>query len=252
MAVVEFNWDTVSSLGELNERVIEFLQGKYSTSPWHLAPTAPETVPLLADLIELNAQGYITTQGQPALHVYPVRHYLTKEIVLHNGHKLTNVQYGYVDGLLDTRVYPLDLLIRELSKEPTLCAAIYSYGSQVSHIMNIPTSTDTKDGIYVLTKAIEDDTETVIPETTFRINDVYEFAYEVLDALNDADLQDEVENNCVYVNFVHNIEPTADNPHAGVGLERKLITLLQRVRAQSGAGRSRSKARRSTIRRRRR
>lgn len=142
--------------------------------------------------------------------------------------------------------------MRELAKEPTICAAIYSYTSRMSHVINLPTSSDTKDGIYVLSKAIEDETETVEAETTLRINKLYDFANEVSSSLSNPELYAEVETNYVYISFIHNIEPTADNPRAGEGLERKLISLLQRVRAQSGAGRSRSKTRRSITRSRRR
>jgi hypothetical protein len=229
--VTDFNWTSVSTLDELKTHAIDFLKGKYSTSPWHLGAVNRETVPLLGDLIKLNSLGYISTQGQPAEYTYPVRHYKTGKTYRNElGNKVANVQYGYIDGILDARKYPLNKLIYEMANELTVCAAIYVYSTNMSYVINLPTNSDTSDGIYTLTKTISDKTGNVEIETRLYLNDLYGIAEEITSQIFNSDLHKEIIENCMAITFVHNIEPTKEKPDIGSGLEKKLIRILESIR----------------------
>jgi hypothetical protein len=47
---------------------IAFLQGKVHGTPHHLRPLDDETLPLVDDLVRINAHGFISISGQPASH----------------------------------------------------------------------------------------------------------------------------------------------------------------------------------------
>lgn len=229
--VTDFNWTSVSTLDDLKTHAIEFLKGKYSTSMWHLGPVNRETVPLLGDLIKLNSLGYISTQGQPAEYTYPVRHYKTgKTYRNESGNKVASVQYGFIDGILDARKYPLDKLICELANEPTICATIYVYSTNMSYVINLPTNSDTSNGVYALTKTISDKTGNIEVDTRLYINDLYFHANDITSLISNSDLHKEIIENCMAIFFVHNIEPTKEKPDIGSGLEKKLIRILESIR----------------------
>lgn len=56
----------VESYADLKYVNIAFLQGKVNYTPYHHGPIDTETVPLLDDLVRINAHGFISIEGQPA------------------------------------------------------------------------------------------------------------------------------------------------------------------------------------------
>jgi hypothetical protein len=60
-------WNNVESFDAFGELMIAYLSGELFQNPWMVGPTDPETVPLLEKLRHINAQGFVTLQGQPGI-----------------------------------------------------------------------------------------------------------------------------------------------------------------------------------------
>jgi hypothetical protein len=61
-------WSAVTSIDEMSELVIDWLQGKTPVLPWHFGPPAEETSHIRSPLIALNrVPGILTENSQPGL-----------------------------------------------------------------------------------------------------------------------------------------------------------------------------------------
>ena len=58
-------WRTARTLEDLAQATIAFLRGDLGETPVHGGPPDPETAPLIADLMRMNAAGFITVDSQP-------------------------------------------------------------------------------------------------------------------------------------------------------------------------------------------
>jgi hypothetical protein len=230
---VKFNWGSVSSLSELKRHMVHYLNGKYTTSPWHFAPVDEETIPLLGNLIQLNQMGFITSQGQPTEYIYPVRNYKTNEIVKENGGALAEIKHGYIDGILDARKYSIPKLIENIQKDPSVCALLYKATEKRNTVYNLPDNpciirrnTISSNSIYGVTRYLNDTTGDVEYYTQIRYNDVKGGAKIITDNIQNKGLRNEIINNCYFISFIDNREPTHFNPRPEITLEQKVIDIL--------------------------
>lgn len=60
------NYSKMKTFDELCNSNVEFLNGKYTETFYHLGPVDEETIPLLDDLRRINKLGFFSTEGQPA------------------------------------------------------------------------------------------------------------------------------------------------------------------------------------------
>jgi hypothetical protein len=58
-------WQAARTLADLGALTVAWLSGEIESTPVHMAPPMPETVPLIPVLIAANRAGFITTQSQP-------------------------------------------------------------------------------------------------------------------------------------------------------------------------------------------
>lgn len=93
-------FEAVESAEELQQRTIDFLQGRLNATSYHFGPLMAESSPLVDVLVRLNTHGFITTNSQP-------------------GRRFTDrgAPYGqrcFVEGLLKKRY--LSLFVEKLHK----------------------------------------------------------------------------------------------------------------------------------------
>lgn len=231
---VDFNWASVSSLSELKRHMARYLNGKYTASPWQFGPVDEETIPLLGNLIQLNQMGFITTQGQPTEYIYPVRHYKTKEIIKENGGALAEIKHGYIDGILDARKYSIPKLIENIQKDPSVCALLYNATENKNKVYNLPDNpciirhnSISVESVYGVTRYLNDTTGDVKYYTGIQYNDVKGNAKFITDNIENRGLRNEIINNCYFIIFIDNREPTHFNPRPEVTLEQKVIDILK-------------------------
>lgn len=230
-----FDWKSVSSLRELKHHIVKFLNGEHKTSPWHYAPVNSETVPLLGNLIQLNKMGFITTQGQPTDYIYPVTHAKTGNIIIEDGGQLAEIKHGYMDGILDERQYSISKLIKNIQNDKDTCALIYKFNDDKNEIYNLPGVPDvlvcTKKGqpAYAVTRYVNDVTEEVEYYTKIQFKNLKEGSEEVIYNIKNKSLRNEIIDNCYYIIFIDNREPTESNPRPPVTLEEKIINMLSDI-----------------------
>lgn len=58
-------FESVETVEELQQRTIDFLQGRLSATSYHFGPLMAESGPLVDTLVRLNSLGFITTNSQP-------------------------------------------------------------------------------------------------------------------------------------------------------------------------------------------
>jgi hypothetical protein len=236
-----FDWKSVSSLRELKHHIVQFLNGKHKTSPWYHAPVNSETVPLLGNLIQLNNMGFITTQGQPTDYIYPVKHHKTGNIIIQDGGQLAEIKHGYMDGILDGRQYSISKLIKHIQNDRDTCALIYKFINDKNEInnkneiYNLPGVPDvlicTKRGqpAYAVTRYVNDVTEEVEYYTKIQFKNLKGSSEEVIYSIKNKSLRNEIIDNCYYIIFIDNREPTESNPRPPVTLEEKIINMLSDI-----------------------
>lgn len=59
-------YKAAKSYADLKYATVAYLQGKVYSTLHHLGPISEETVPLVDDLVRINAHGFISISGQPA------------------------------------------------------------------------------------------------------------------------------------------------------------------------------------------
>lgn len=59
-------WQSAKTYADLIRANCAFLRGELSSTPYHLGPIDPETVPLVSNLLALHSYGILTYCGQPA------------------------------------------------------------------------------------------------------------------------------------------------------------------------------------------
>lgn len=86
-------FEAVETIHDLQQRNIDFIQGRLSATSYHFGPLMTNSVPLMDLLVSLNRLGFITTSSQPG------RHYTDR-----------GISYGqrcFVEGLLKKRYLSL-------------------------------------------------------------------------------------------------------------------------------------------------
>ncbi|KAJ3213758.1 hypothetical protein HDU67_002509 [Dinochytrium kinnereticum] len=64
-------WGSPTTLQELYDIFSKFCENKITSLPWCSQPLAPESEPIRANLIDVNARGYLTINSQPAVDGVP-------------------------------------------------------------------------------------------------------------------------------------------------------------------------------------
>jgi hypothetical protein len=100
-------YQSVKSFRDLIDINIKFLKGEIKQTYYHLGPVDPETVPLLAKLVEINNYGFYSTNGQPGLfnihYVIPEYNDLGELNPNYEPNKFADIrQKSYITGLMIT------------------------------------------------------------------------------------------------------------------------------------------------------
>lgn len=90
-------WSKVKNFQDLQNHMVEFLNGKRKSTPWFASSVLPETVPLLGNMKKINQLGFVTTDSQPTVNL--------------KDHK----QRAYIEGLINDKKV-LTKLIKNVSK----------------------------------------------------------------------------------------------------------------------------------------
>jgi hypothetical protein len=227
---VEFNWASVSSLSKLKSNMIRYLKGEHPTSPWHFIPLNEETTPLIGNLIKLNDMGFITTQGQPTEYIYPARYRAPND----NIGTLIEIKHGYIEGILDTRKYSIPKLIENIKKDPSVCALLYKFTEKRNKVYNLPNNPciikrTADEPTYGVTRYLNDTTGDVEYYTKIRYTDLKGGGKIIIDNTPNNNLRDEINDNCYFICFIDNREPTQFNPRPEITLEQKIIDILNDI-----------------------
>lgn len=84
-------WD-VDTFDELQDLMLDFLNGDLETTPWHLGPVDDETNLIIYKLKTINDLGFVTTDSQPGI---------CQEITSPEGKKWNERQRGYITGFME-------------------------------------------------------------------------------------------------------------------------------------------------------
>lgn len=60
-------WKEIKNFSELQECMVGYLTGKYTSNLWCCAPIDPETIPMLTSLVKINSLGFVTVVSQPGV-----------------------------------------------------------------------------------------------------------------------------------------------------------------------------------------
>jgi hypothetical protein len=179
--------------------------------------------------------GFITTQGQPTDYIYPVKHAKTGNIIIEDAGRLAEIKHGYMDGILDRRQYSISKLIKNIQNDKDVCALIYKFNDDKNKIYNLPGVPDvlvcTKRGqpAYAVTRYVNDETEKIEYYTKIQFKNLKEGSEEVIDNIKNKSLRNEIIDNCYYIIFIDNREPTESNPRPPITLEKKVINMLSDI-----------------------
>lgn len=238
----DFDWDSVHSVADLNKNVIRFLKGTLPHSPWHRAPINFETIPIRDALIRLNKMGFTTVESQPGTFIFPVKNYKTKELVKPNRRDpsilLAEIQHGYISGIINKNKIPK--IVSKIIKDPSVCMLTFEYSTAYYSQLNVPSSSDYINGnFYNLTTNAETiDGKDILKMkgfTTHDLTNIRTYADEILEAIEDEDLLQDIAENCSFIMFIHNLVGSLDSPDAGLGLENKVISFLSSPHSSSAS-----------------
>ena len=234
----DFQWDSVTNVADLNAGIIRFLRGELPTSPWHLDPVDEETLPIVESLVRLNRLGYITSQGQPGTFIYPIKNIKTGEIVTSKKDptvRYIELQHGYIDGIISKSNIPT--VLSRAMNDSTVCVCMYDYSNGHSTFLNLPTENASKDidgTTYNLTIELgTPDGTTIVSRksyTNYDFGNIQDAADEFLTAIQNSDLNAEIQEKYVFISFIHNVVGSLDEPDGGLGLEEKVAGFLAKKR----------------------
>lgn len=135
---VEFKWTTLKTIEQLKKEMLNYLKGKYTTSPWMFDSLALESQEILDELVRINELNYITVESQPDSIEYPLINIVTGKKVLHEGEELVYKQHFYSSGIIDKRRVDIECLKMKLKEVPHFFSVIVDYsaaeGEEITYI----------------------------------------------------------------------------------------------------------------------
>jgi hypothetical protein len=60
-------WKEIKNFKQLQDCMVEYLNGEYTRNPWCCAGIDSETVPMIHSLVEINRSGFVTVVSQPGV-----------------------------------------------------------------------------------------------------------------------------------------------------------------------------------------
>lgn len=212
---VKFKWSTLKNTSQLKKEMINYLKGKYTTSPWMGDSLLFESKDILNELLRINELNYITVESQPDLIEFPLIHFKTKEKILKNGEELVYKQHFYSSGLVDKRKVDLECLKSKLGEIPHFFSVIFDFNppddveEQITYINLDESSPDLikpeNDRIYNLSYSHTKEGSFLNVDTIFNIDNIHTFAYEIATddygTISDQLLED-IFQNTIYLHII--------------------------------------------------
>ena len=60
-------WENAKDFKQLQNAMVEYLEGRCPNNPWMVDKIDDETIPILNSLVKINRYGFVTIQGQPGV-----------------------------------------------------------------------------------------------------------------------------------------------------------------------------------------
>ena len=122
-------WDTVSNFSGLQNAMILYLEGKCTKNLWMLGSIEEETIPIVESLIKINRKGFVTIEGQPGTITQSIIRYAGDEKIGELGEKYTEIQRGYMDGLILNK--KLNKFVKNLVKTDKVIVYTEDLGAKI-------------------------------------------------------------------------------------------------------------------------
>ena len=96
-------WESAKDFKDLQNAMVEYLEGRCPNNPWMLNKIDDETIPILNALVKINRYGFVTIQGQPGVNTTQDSGYMLCQRAYMDGFILKKNSSRFINDLLKTK-----------------------------------------------------------------------------------------------------------------------------------------------------
>ena len=96
-------WETAKDFKDLQNAMVEYLEGRCPNNPWMVDKIDDETIPILNSLVKINRYGFVTIQGQPGVNTTQESGSMVCQRAYMDGFILKKNSSRFINDLLKTK-----------------------------------------------------------------------------------------------------------------------------------------------------